>query len=335
MKEKVIVVGVGERFYKMWDTIVHIYDIVALLDNNVRGNVKGINVYGLSEIVNYVYDKVLVLPINYMFDLRNQLLKLEVSADKIIPYLGENKALKITDYKYKNNKILFDNGIVRFEFDSNSGHGGVNGIFFNNVYNCAWGEAEDTIVIDIGANIGLSSLFFAANPNVKKVIGYEPLGTTFQKALHNVDINEDGIKEKIAIYNYALSNTNKEKKVTYIQHNRTSFNIFNNSDDFYGKLEKIHVRDASEILEPIFQEHYNENIIVKMDCEGSEYEIFESLENSSLIGKVDIFMIEFHLQDKGIIEKYLINNGFRYIKTNTASHIGFIYAFNNKKRVEE
>lgn len=68
-----------------------------------------------------------------------------------------------------------------------------------------------------------------------------------------------------------------------------------------------------------------------MDCEGSEYEIFESMMRADIVRNVDVFMIEFHFQDKGIIEEYLNKNGFEYIKTNTADYIGFIYAFNIKK----
>lgn len=329
-KEKVVVIGTGERYYKMWPTITHNYDVVAALDNNVRGNIKGIDIEGVSEITKYSYDKVLVLPVNYMFEIKEQLLEMGVPADKIIPYFGENISLKTTDYKYVNDKILFDNGTIRFELDKDSGHGGVNGIFFDHVYN--WGGAEDSIVIDIGANIGLSSLFFAARKNVTKVIGYEPLRSTYQKALHNINLNKTEIKDKINIYNLALGNANDEKIVNCTPQNaRTVFSICTDQCDFNKNVEKIYVRKASEILTPIFQEYHDKKIVVKMDCEGSEYAIFESMMQADIVRDVDIFMIEFHLQDKGIIEDCLIKNGFRYIKTNTADYIGFVYAFNIKK----
>lgn len=194
------------------------------------------------------------------------------------------------------------------------------------------GGAEDSVVIDIGANIGLSSLFFAARKNVTKVIGYEPLKSTYQKALHNINLNKTEIKDKINIYNLALGNANDEKIVNCTPQNaRTVFSICTDQRDFNKNVEKIYVRKASEILIPIFQEYHHKKIVVKMDCEGSEYAIFESMMQADIVRDVDIFMIEFHLQDKGIIEDGLIKNGFRYIKTNTADYIGFVYAFNIKK----
>lgn len=57
--------------------------------------------------------------------------------------------------------------------------------YFSNTFIIGGGKT-DSIVIDIGANIGLASLFFAARKNVIKVIGYEPLRSTYQKALHNI-----------------------------------------------------------------------------------------------------------------------------------------------------
>ena len=328
--EKVVVIGTGERFYKMWAITMHNYNVVAVLDNTIRGNIKGIGIEDISKITGYTYDKVLVLPVNYMFEIKEQLLKIGVPADKIIPYIGENIDLKITDYKYEDDKIIFDNKIIKFELDKDSGHGGVNGIFFEHVYN--WGGKTDSIVIDIGANIGLASLFFAARKNVIKVIGYEPLRSTYQKALHNIFLNKTEIKDKIEICNFALSNVNDEKIAYYTSKNaRTVFSICADQNDFNGKKEKIYVRDTAEILLPLFQKYHNKRIIVKMDCEGSEYEIFESMMRADIVRNVDVFMIEFHFQDKGIIEEYLNKNGFEYIKTNTADYIGFIYAFNIKK----
>lgn len=329
-KEKVIIVGAGERLYKMWTTIIHNYNVVAIADNNVRGIVKGKNVISLSEISDYIYDKVLVLPINYMFELKNQLLWEGIPADKILFYVGENSNLGVVDYKCGKDKFDFDNGIIKFELDSDSGHGGISGIFFENVYNCVW--KGNAIVIDIGANIGLSTLFFAAKQNVEKVIGYEPLKTTYEKALSNFNLNKVEIRKKIEIYNLALSNVNEEREVRYNGlANRTTFSICKKKYDSDTEVTNIHVRDASEVLFPILKEYLNKKIIMKIDCEGAEYKIFESLESSDLIKSVDIFMIEYHSCDNRIIENCLISNGFKYIKTNTADYIGFIYAFNDTK----
>ena len=68
--EKVVVIGTGERFYKMWAITMHNYNVVAVLDNTIRGNIKGIGIEDISKITGYTYDKVLVLPVNYMFEIK-------------------------------------------------------------------------------------------------------------------------------------------------------------------------------------------------------------------------------------------------------------------------
>ena len=74
-------------------------------------------------------------------------------------------------------------------------------------------------------------------------------------------------------------------------------------------------------------------IVVKMDCEGSEFPIFEDLEVRGLIGKIRIFMIEWHKwwsHDKTGFDlvRPLLANGFDILdQTNVANpHAGMIYA---------
>ncbi len=329
-KENVVIVGAGERLYSMWTTLVHLYHVHAILDNKVNGLISvggGMEVHAVSDLMNYSFDKVLVMSMNYLLELRDQLLELGVPSDCIIPYLGENRNLKRTDFFYDNDKVKFDNGQILFELDEDSWNGGITDVFFRNVYN--FNLTGDTVVIDIGANIGLASLFFASKQNVIKVIGFEPLAGTYEKALHNIGMNPEKIKGKIQIYHNALSNVNEDRCISFHKKARTAFSICSGNTSQKGEL--IHVRDAAETLIPIFEKFGNKNIVVKMDCEGSEYEVFDSLVRKGLLKKVDIFMIEFHLQDRGVIETYLAQNNFHFIKTNTADYMGFIYAFNIKK----
>lgn len=330
--KNVIIIGAGKTLYSLWPTICKGYNVVGILDNNVSGQVYGYKVYTVDKIIDFNYDLVFILPLNYMFELRDQLLSLEVPETKIIPFIGENRNLKISDFYFEKDRCLFDNGYVKFELNTSSGNGGVKGIFFENLYNFM-GIEDDTIVIDIGLNIGVSSIFFAAKANVKKVMGFEPLSRNFIMAKKNIELNIPEVKNKIEIYNFGLSNSNVNKRFSYSKKFPTTFSICGiESESLEDEL--VDIRSAEEVLKPILDQYANNRIVVKLDCEGAEYEIFESLDKAGMLNRIDMFMIEYHLYDNPILEQYLNKNGFWYVKMNTTSYIGFIYAFNrNNGRV--
>lgn len=325
----VVVIGAGKALYDLWPTIYKGYNVVAILDNNIGGEFQSHKVLPVAKIIEFNYDMIFILSLNYMFDLRDQLLALDVPESKVIPYIGENRNLSISDLYFNNNKCNFDNGYIKFELDVNSGNGGIKGIFSENIYNFL-GSGSDTIVVDIGVNIGISSIFFASKPNVKKVVGFEPLSEMFNMAQKNVELNIPEIKNKIEIYNIGLSNCDAKKRFNYSRKFPTTFSICG-VESVSPEDELIEIRPADEILKPIFNKYSHNQIVVKMDCEGAEYEIFESLDKADLLRNIDILLIEYHLTDNIILEQYLRENGFCFVKTNTASYIGYIYAFNIKK----
>ena len=76
------------------------------------------------------------------------------------------------------------------------GNGDLAGVFLNNDYKFL--EPENGIIIDIGANIGDSSIYFALN-NAKKVIALEPYPYSYNQALKNININN--LNNKIVLLN--------------------------------------------------------------------------------------------------------------------------------------
>ncbi len=85
------------------------------------------------------------------------------------------------------------------------------GVFFKyvsrSVFEVFDGHAYDNInvygrdVIDIGANVGDSSIYFALK-GAKKVVGVEPLPNVYARAIENVKLNH--LEDKVFLINAAL-----------------------------------------------------------------------------------------------------------------------------------
>jgi hypothetical protein len=92
--------------------------------------------------------------------------------------------------------------------------------------------------------------------------------------------------------------------------------------------EEIELRSVNAILEPIIREHQDSFIICKLDCEGSEFEIIDSLASNEILNKIDVYLIEWHYRDPLIIQNAFLKNDFKVIQTSFSNNIsGIIYAF--------
>lgn len=61
-------------------------------------------------------------------------------------------------------------------------------IYYNEEYNINC--PTNSIVIDIGLNVGMATLFFANKEFVSKVYAFEPDKNVYEKALYNIGLNE-------------------------------------------------------------------------------------------------------------------------------------------------
>ncbi|MEI0621054.1 FkbM family methyltransferase [Brachyspira pilosicoli] len=137
----------------------------------------------------------------------------------------------------------------------------------------------------------------------------------FRYAKKNIDINP--LKDKVYLYNFGLSNCNKTIKVAYYPFHDYLSSINKNHIDIIDKLEKMeyienYIKDTADVLKKIIKEDKIDNdIVIKIDTEGSEYDIFDSLLNNyiDIFDKVKLFIGEFHFGTNGI-DKKLEDLGF-------------------------
>jgi hypothetical protein len=81
------------------------------------------------------------------------------------------------------------------------------------------------------------------------------------------------------------------------------------------ELRQIELRSPEEVIEALIDEYPSHRIVMKMDCEGSEYGIIDSMDRSGTLSKVEAVMMEWHKimtgDDPDKLVAHLARNGFR------------------------
>jgi FkbM family methyltransferase len=189
--------------------------------------------------------------------------------------------------------------------------------------------AKESVVIDIGMNVATTSLYFANEPNVRRVVAFEPSLSAVKRAERNLALNP-AIAKKIEIRRYALGDANRKAYFQYCPEWEASGRILQAETSQPQGLNQIlvEIRDAEIELQSILSEASNsQQIILKVDCEGSEREIFRRLSFNTL-SRIDVILMEWHSDDilREIAER-LEKSAFRVLTRRREIDIGVLYAF--------
>ena len=189
---------------------------------------------------------------------------------------------------------------------------------------------DNFVVFDIGMNIGISSLFFALNKNVTQIYSFEPVETTYDQAVYNLELNK-AYSHKIESFNFGLGGSNRVEQVLYNSQAKGNCGIRLESSLVIEKKNAkeidITIKDVSAILPALMAKHSGQQLVLKIDCEGAEYEILQKLNDANLLVAIDVLLIEWHDKGAKILEDLLIANDFRVVSRHLTSITGMIYAF--------
>jgi len=204
----------------------------------------------------------------------------------------------------------------------------LNEIFYKKCYNFKFAENNDLIVVDMGMNVGLASLFFAQHEHVKAVYAYEPFKPTYLQALENFN-NTPEYANKITAWSFGLGNLERKIKMPYNASNSGNNSSISNSSDTNsnGIQEELTIKNAALEINSIIAKHPKAKLILKIDTEGAEYEIFEALFSNQLHENIIGFMIEWHKKGPEFLEEHLMRENFKIVSTLIEPNSGLIYAF--------
>lgn len=141
------------------------------------------------------------------------------------------------------------------------------------------------IVFDIGANIGVFAFYAATRAADVKVYSFEPFPKN--AAYLEQNINESKIKN-VTFYKLAVAGESN-KRFLHVHDSWIKHSLSENSSETEGvEVECITLDKALE--------SFNKCDLLKLDCEGSEYEILYSSSFATL-GKIERIVGEFHNMD--------------------------------------
>lgn len=152
-------------------------------------------------------------------------------------------------------------------------------------------DYTNKVVIDVGANIGDSSVYFIVN-GAKLVYAIEPFVFPFRFLKQNIELNN--MEDKIVPLNIGLWN-----KAGHIS-------IDSEATTTTGKgLTKVASGPVIPVstIEQILSDYFIENPVLKIDCEGCEYAIFNGISQDTM-DKLNLIIIEYH-NGKESIQKIL------------------------------
>ena len=162
--------------------------------------------------------------------------------------------------------------------------------------------------LDIGANSGYYSFYFAKKFTDLKIQAFEPNADAYNKFLKTILKNSF---KNIAIFNFGLSNINEKiKMITWFKHGiaKTNSTILDKSHDTKNsKIFEANLRIGDEVINLS-----DKKILLKIDVEGHELSVLQGLKMLLNNNKCTI-LVEIGDEKFEQVNKYLSEKNFKII----------------------
>ncbi|MCL7398611.1 MAG: FkbM family methyltransferase [Thaumarchaeota archaeon] len=183
---------------------------------------------------------------------------------------------------------------------------------FEEMYGCV--DVNDGVVIDIGAYIGETALYFI-HKGARRVYAFEPVEKFYEYLVRNISRNN--LVDRIMAFSYGAWFRDATIR-TNINGTGTGLRV-----DYSRPYVELKVRSLKDIFEMVYE---REGVIdlVKMNCEGCEYSLLRLDEKLLKLPKQ--YIIEIHGAELPIIEA-MAYNGFKFEKTKMLGDLISVYLF--------
>lgn len=323
-----IIFGIGHYWKELKPYLNEELEILSYMDNNAK-YLSGGKIYLPEQWIELDFDKIVICVMDFhtKLEMMNQLLSLGVKKE-CIGFIEEYlKNYNIEIHVIEENTVEFIANGVHVQCDNEVEYMIAQEIFAGEEY--GFHSKNRYFVIDIGLNIGCASLYFASKSNITAVYGFEPSKAVYQKAIKNISSNPKEIRDKITIYNIGLGGKNHKEQFTIrngIDESRGIKVVQDKINNSSNNIIELEVRQASCILSDIFSKH-QEKCLLKIDCEGIEYEIIEDLLSSGTLERVDAIIMEWHDGKYVKLKNFLEKAGYEYLLTKEPRDFGKCYAW--------
>jgi FkbM family methyltransferase len=197
-------------------------------------------------------------------------------------------------------------------------------IFVTKIYDKFFSINKGDVVVDIGGNLGFFS-YHALCCDAKQVYCFEPSPECYNTIIKNYNMPNLKVEE------LAVGSTNGD-----ISFNVNLNSSLSSSSFLIGENSRTITCKSVNLNDYVKENNIEKIDYLKIDCEGAEYEIIESLDEKYLTNNIDKICLEYHLNKNGelnnILEKlkkcgFMVN--FEHGDHQINDELGIIYAYKN------
>lgn len=180
----------------------------------------------------------------------------------------------------------------------------------------------DRVIIDAGANIGLFSCYAASRIPNSEVFALEPFPATYDRLVEHVRGN--GLASRVHTFNVALGSSSGTAKMVAAARSSQGFHVLQSGENSRAPSVRVPTVRLAEFLERIPAKAID---LLKMDIEGSEYDVLLSSTEADLtrIRRMDV---EYH-KVRGFSKEQLLDHlascGFEQIGQLGKGDYGVLY----------
>lgn len=150
---------------------------------------------------------------------------------------------------------------------------------------------EGDIVIDIGANVGMVSILLAKKFPFLKIYSFEPVKSNYDNLVKNIKLNniEDNI---IFPFNMAVTKDSRDILILINLLNQGG-SALSEYTNYYPPTLLKNFCHSTTLNNIVAENKINKVKLLKIDCEGSEYEIFYNTDKK-ILSNIQNIIGEFH-----------------------------------------
>jgi FkbM family methyltransferase len=168
-------------------------------------------------------------------------------------------------------------------FDTPLGHRVFKDIMAGATYPLQPYFGEVRTIVDIGANVGAATAFFALCYPAARVLSFEPSPQTYALLAYNTQALAN-----VAVFNVGLADKNA-RTLLYLGGQDSVTNSVQLSPENTGQSVTIELREAAAALA---EQRVTAIDILKLDTEGCEIPILQSL--AALVPSLGVLFVEYH-----------------------------------------
>ena len=180
-------------------------------------------------------------------------------------------------------------------------------IYFDGLYVDVLNQRKDMVIMDVGANIGVTVSHF--QPHAKKLYAIEPSPEHFEALSKNKEFNN---WDNVELFNMAVADKDGEMTLSQNSSNRTCNSIVLKYGDKGVQVKTI-------AFDTFFEQNKIEVVdFCKFDVEGAEDLILRSEAFKKVCEKVKNIEVEFHFPTWPQLVDYMISLGYTARRFNTS-----------------